>query len=351
MSGNALTQTDAKNQTTTTSYDSLERPLQVGYHDGSQVLYTWDIGNNALGRLSKVTEKAADASVSSELQYSYDAQGRLAAEVRTVGGIGSTTQYAYTAGQLSSLQTPSGRQIAYQRNAAGQVVQVTLTSNGQSQILASNIEYQAFGGIKRYSDGAGQSHTWNYDQDGRVAAYSLGGQPWLLTYDNGGRIIGQFDGSNASSSAIYSYDALDRLLGVVLPNTNYGYTYDDTGNRSTQVQGSVTRNYSTATTSNRLVGLSNPSQTLAYDNNGSLTGDGSSQYDYDARGRLNQVTRAGVTTRYQVNAQGQRIRKSGNETTYYHYDPAGHLIAESNAAGTVLREYLWLENVPLAVLQ
>ena len=35
----------------------------------------------------------------------------------------------------------------------------------------------------------------------------------------------------------------------------------------------------------------------------------------------------------------------------YHYDLSGHLIGESDASGRVKREYLWLGDTPLAVLQ
>jgi hypothetical protein len=31
--------------------------------------------------------------------------------------------------------------------------------------------------------------------------------------------------------------------------------------------------------------------------------------------------------------------------------PAGHLLAESTPDGRIAREYLWLDDVPLAVLQ
>ena len=35
----------------------------------------------------------------------------------------------------------------------------------------------------------------------------------------------------------------------------------------------------------------------------------------------------------------------------YHYDPQGQLITETNPNGVVLREYVWLEGQPLAVIQ
>jgi hypothetical protein len=37
-------------------------------------------------------------------------------------------------------------------------------------------------------------------------------------------------------------------------------------------------------------------------------------------------------------------------TTHYVYDRAGQLVAESSGAGAALREYIWLYDMPLAVV-
>jgi len=59
----------------------------------------------------------------------------------------------------------------------------------------------------------------------------------------------------------------------------------------------------------------------------------------------------GATT-YQVNALGQRVRKSGSSMdTVYHYDRQGKLIAETDAAGSLKREIIYLNDIPLAVVQ
>ena len=54
---------------------------------------------------------------------------------------------------------------------------------------------------------------------------------------------------------------------------------------------------------------------------------------------------------YDYNGFGERVRKIGVTDTVYVYDPDGRLVAESTADGTVQREYLWLEDLPVAVLQ
>lgn len=359
--GNELTRTDAKSQITSKVYDALGRPSQVTYQDGSQVKYTWDTGSNGKGRLAKI-EELTGGSVTGSVQYTYDGLGRITQENRTIGGLAHSQSYTYTSGQLTGLTLPSGRQITYTRNGAGQITQVTLTdiapNAGQSKTVASAITYHPFGGLKSWTDGAGQTHTRNQDQDGRPSGYSLGATPWLLSTDSAGRITGQIDGTNATNSGIYGYDSLDRLTGAQLPSTTYGYGYDATGNRTSQTIGAASQAYTTDSASNRLTGIaSTPPKAYSYDANGSVTGDGNATYGYDARGRLQSVTTAAGTTTYRINALGQRVAKSvpkaggGTTDTYYHYDQGGHLIGESDATGKLVRDYLWLDDIPLAVMQ
>jgi hypothetical protein len=57
-------------------------------------------------------------------------------------------------------------------------------------------------------------------------------------------------------------------------------------------------------------------------------------------------------TAYQVNALGQRVRKTNStEDRVFLYDTRGHLIAETTPAGALLREYLYLNDIPIAVIQ
>ena len=57
-----------------------------------------------------------------------------------------------------------------------------------------------------------------------------------------------------------------------------------------------------------------------------------------------------VLASYGYDSQNRRVRKTvGAKTTYYLYDLEDRLIAEISGDGTVLREYVWLENEPLAL--
>jgi uncharacterized protein RhaS with RHS repeats len=88
-----------------------------------------------------------------------------------------------------------------------------------------------------------------------------------------------------------------------------------------------------------------------FDPNGSTTNDGINSYVYDARGRMVQAAGGAGLTRYQVNALGQRIRKSNSQgDTIFHYDARGTLIAESEPSGKLKREYIYLQDIPVAVV-
>lgn len=350
--GNRTGRTDARSQTATTQYDALNRPTQVTYGDGRQELYTWDQGANGLGRLGLIQE-VEGGNVTATIGYAYDAWGRVLTETRTLAGQSYVTSYRYAGGRLTGVTYPSGRRIDYALDGAGRIQSLTLTDNGVVRTVASQVQYHPFGGIKSYVTASGQTVSRTQDQDGRIAAYTLGTGLWQVGYDAASRVSYATDAGNAANTASYVYDTLDRLTGAILPTTNYGYGYDATGNRTSQTVGGTTYAYQIGATSNRLTGINtSPPRSYAYDAAGNRTGDGTLQFGYDARGRMVQAQGAIDTTQYRVDALGQRVRKTNTTgDTVYHYDRDGHLIGETNAAGQSLRDYVWLYDLPIGVLQ
>jgi len=355
--GNLLTQTDAKGQVTTYAYDALNRITSITFHDGSKQIYAYDQGANGIGWLSTITETNPQSQVTSLLAYAYDQKGRRLSETRTINGVAYVLACSYdAAGRLSGMTYPSGRTIGYTFDALGRISQVSTTPpGGPIQVVASNIAYQPFGGVRSYTLGNGQSYTRSYDLDGRIASYSLGSQFFALGYDAAGRIRMLTDTGNAANFNNYDYDNLDRLTSAVLPNLPFAYGYDAVGNRTSKTVGSATDTYTYSATSNRLVSITaqaGAGRSFSSDANGSTVNDRLNSYTYDARGRL--VSSSGTlgATLYQVNALGQRIRKTNlNEDRIYLYDTRGRLIAETDPGGAVKREYLYLNDIPLAVLQ
>jgi YD repeat-containing protein len=357
--GNLRTQTDAKGQATTYTYDALNRVTSIAFTDGSNQTYVYDLGANGIGRLSSITESGSAQQVTSQLAYAYGQHGRVASETRTINDVAYVLAYGYDgSGRLAGVTYPSGRTVAYSFDALGRISQVSSTapssSGGTTQVLASSVAYQAFGGVKSYTLGNGETYTRGYDLDGRIASYNLGAQNFAIGYDAASRISFITDAANAANTNTYGYDNLDRLIGAVLPNLPYAYNYDAVGNRTSKTVGSATDTYAYGGTSNRLASITAPAgatRTFNLDANGSTTNDGNNQYVYDTRGRIVQSVGVLGTTTYQVNALGQRIRKTNPlEDRVYHYDAKGHLIAESDPGGTMKREYLYLQDIPLAVI-
>ena len=141
----------------------------------------------------------------------------------------------------------------------------------------------------------------------------------------------------------------------MLPSSSYGYGYDAVGNRLTKTVGAATDTYAYSPTSNRIASIAPASgglRSFTFDANGSTVADGNNNYVYDARGRMVQAVSAAGTTGYQVNALGQRVRKTNSAgDTVFTYDTRGHLIEESDPGGTVKREYLYLGDIPVGVVQ
>ena len=355
--GNLLTQLDAKNQLTRYTYDALNRVTSVTFADTSNQLYGYDQGANGLGRLTFFAEIDPLGKISIVHDYTYDSHGRVIVENRTMNGVNYAFGYGYdAAGRLAGLTYPSGRTVSYGFDAVGRISQVSTTAppnaGGAMQIVASNITYQPFGGVRSYQFGNGQIYNRTYDLDGRIAAYGVSSQGVSLGYDPAGRII-TIDDAASGNSNTYGYDNVDRLTSAVTPVATYGYTYDLVGNRRSKTVGTITDTYTYAATSNQLASVTGAnSRSFSFDPNGSTLGDGNNQYSYDARGRMASATSANGTAFFHVNALGQRVRKTSfADDRVFLYDLRGHLIAETSPSGGLKREYLYLNDIPLAVFQ
>jgi YD repeat-containing protein len=354
--GNLLTQTDAKNQVTTHAYDPLNRVTLITFDDGSKQAYAYDQGANGIGRLSSITETDTTNQVTSVLAYVYDAHGRVTSETRTVAGVQYVLGYSYdTAGRLVGLTYPSGRAVTYAFDSLGRVSAVTTTKEMETQAVVSNVAYHPFGGVKSFTLGNGQSYTRSYDQDGRISSYTLGAVQYAIGYDAASRIEFISELANPTHTNTYGYDSLDRLTGAVLPGTPFAYGYDAVGNRTSKTVGSATETLTYSPTSNRIASVtpsSGPVRNFVLDPNGSTTADGVNTYAYDVRGRMTQATSVIGTTSYQVNALGQRIRKTNARgDIVFHYDTRGRLIAETGSGGSLKREFIYLGDIPVGVVQ
>jgi RHS repeat-associated protein len=210
-----------------------------------------------------------------------------------------------------------------------------------------------------------------YDTSGRMVRHPLGPLVRDITYDDADRVsrFTHYTAATAASAPAYDqsfgYDELSRLISVT-GGTNWSYAYDANGNRTASAAGSTARGYTVATSSNRLSALTSPARSMGYDTVGNTLSDSEtgSSANYTARytleGRLaamTQGTTAGIELFY--DAKGRRVVRSAwtgsssnpRTVTLYAYDLDSHLIGEYNADGTPITEYVWLGDIPVAMIK
>lgn len=348
--GNLKTATDARNQVTRYDYDVLNRVTNVQLHDNSAQVYAYDTGLNGIGRLSSITERDASAVVQTVLTFHYDTLGRVRRAVRTVGGRDFEIAYGYDSlGRLETLTYPSGRVLTHSYDPLGRVSGLTTAAVSQAaQPVVSGVQYFPFGGVSQFLYANGQTFRRGFDRDGRTDLYTLGARTFNVGYDRADQIETIRDQADAAQTNFYDYDGLGRIFTATLPSTSYGYRHDAVGNRTRVIMGS-TVSYDYPTTNNRLTAVGGVSR--GFDNNGSVTSMPANTFGYDVRGRMRTNQGAAGTTNYQVDALGLRIRKTNAQgDTVFVYDTAGRLLSENAPNGVVLKEYIYLGDIPVAVV-
>lgn len=83
---------------------------------------------------------------------------------------------------------------------------------------------------------------------------------------------------------------------------------------------------------------------FTYDTRGNTTNDGTIAYTYDAESQIK--TAAGVT--YSYDGSGRRVSKSSNKL--YWYGSGGEILAETDASGNTLNEYIFFGGKRVAIL-
>jgi len=367
--GNLLTRTDSRGVLGTYVYDDLDRMTSAVYTKSGQttVSYSWtydQTGANfgaGIGRLTTATSPAGNT------KYGYDGFGRVISVIQTVGSVVLTTRYGYDlAGHITSVTYPSGRvlTIAY---ANGVPVSMSLAkdANSTASPMISQIQLTAFGALQSWQmqlNSGAKAQERVYDQYGRLVRYPLGSVVRDITYDAADRIVsythldattGQVTAEAQAMNQSFSYDEMGRLTGIVTPTASWTIGYDANGNRTGITLNGSTQTYTTETTSNRLSSIANPARSFGYDAAGNTLSDTGIAYTatYGLDNRLASLTRAGVTTSYNYDAFGQRVRKvTGTSKPHFAYDQNGQLLGEYNSSGGVLQEFVWLGGTLIAVL-
>jgi len=319
LNGNLLTLKDARNNVTTYVYDNMDR-LKTRTDALQGVTSTATFEYDKADNLIKVTDRRARVTT-----YEYDGLRR-----RTFAGYGfngstfeSTVTYGYDAGNRLRTVTDS---------AGGTL---TLDYNNLNCLTSETSPNGSVG--------------YSYNSIGRLSTMTVTGQPSVgYTYDDMDRLTLITQGLNVVG---FSYDAINRLTSTTLPNSVVmEYDYDGTSQlagitykRGTTVLGDLTYTYDAAgrvskiggtfartnlpatfagTTYNALNQLTQKdTQSLTYDANGNLTGDGVNTYNWNARNQLTSISGPGLTASFQYDGLGRRTNRTVNGTsTNYLYD-------------------------------
>jgi RHS repeat-associated protein len=351
--GNRKQQVDARGVQVDYTYDALNRLTFINYPDTAEdVTYTYDstLVSYGKGRLTGIVDQSGVTTLS------YDARGNVKDELRVIGGTNYLTHYDYDpADRVIGITYPTGRTVTYGRNSIGQVTSVTSAIAGVTTTVASSITYEPFGGIKSYVLGNGVTVTRSHDLDGRIDEVKDQGTALLqdvkFHYDLQNNIEATENLVNVARSQTFGYDELSRLASAEGLYGIRGFTYDAVGNRLTHAMtplgGSATTDvYTYPASSHRLDTISNGT-TFSYNNAGNVTSNGTLTFAYNSANRAGSI--GSVANTY--NAIGQRVVKTAaGTTTLFHYDRKGHLLAETGTAGQLaLREYVWLEDLPLSL--
>lgn len=300
------TMMDGKNQTTTYTYDPIDRQDVVTFHGGATVDQDFD----AAGNLTKVTDPTGITT------FIYDKLNR-----QTRKTLPNSQQLRYEYDHIGNL-TEYG-------DAGGDVIYTYDEANRLQTLL---------------EPGASTPVDFDYDDDNRRTKITYPTSPVTvqdITYDDSGRQKSIKATSNGSTLSTFSYDytkvgadtALRQSVTDSTGTTTYGY---DKLNRLTTASGALSRTYEynidfnrtkkiingTATTydynaANELTSV-NGAQTYNYDGNGNLTSGGGWSFTHNTANQTTSITKPSGTALSPMTyaGQDQTERRSAGDTIF-----------------------------------
>ena len=201
--------------------------------------------------------------------------------------------------------------------------------------------------LARQTHGNGLTDTRLYTEAGRLTNQFIGNpnsntDTRVYSYDYNGNLTAK---QTLPEVANYTYDPLNRLT-LDADASPLSFTYDRNGNRNTGP--AITTTYTPNT--NRLATIAGQPITLSANGNVLTDPTQGLQYTYNNANELAQVARNNsLIALYSYNPEHLRISKfSAQGAILYHYDQNGHLIQETQNDGSLIKAYIWADDMPIA---
>jgi RHS repeat-associated protein len=261
--------------------------------NGQTTSYAYD----ADGNVTQILTQAADGTVTSDLTYTYDADGRPV----TATSLDGTWSYTYDASSqltnavfASTNPSIANQNLTYEYDAAG---------NRTETIFNGAVNNYTTNGLNQYTASDGTSY--DYDSDGNLVSVTQNGV-----------------------TTTYTYNSQNQLTATSGPKGDFAYRYDALGNVVSSSDNGVVSNYiidplavSTAATG--------PLAAIAqvYNASGAVT----ATYDYG--NGLAAVINSEGTEYYNTDAEGNVTSLSGGGgdlVDTYDYAPFGVLLASTS---------------------
>lgn len=365
--GNATKKIDARGIETDFTYDAASRILTQTFPAASaeNVGFVYDAtagGNVGIGRLTSVTDQSGSTA------FVFDALARMTSDTQTISGQSYVMGYTYdAAGNVLTETYPSGRIVNYTRDPLGRTAAITTQQNvGSTAVsIAASANYEPFGPLSAFTLGNGLRAALTFDQDYQLTNIQASNgttavQNLVNGFDPSGNITSITDSLAPSRSQTVTYDDLNRIATANGAYGSQSYRYDLVGNRLSRAANGSTDAYTYSATSNRLTSVTSTTgnmRSFTYAASGQLSQDvrdASHTYNFTVNnnGRNASASLNGSTVgSYLYNAFGQRVQKvAGGATTQFIYDRLGHLLEETNGSGSAMRDYIWLDDMPVAMV-
>jgi RHS repeat-associated protein len=359
---------DARNVTTTYTYDALNRLTAKVYSDSTaSVTYSYDQTScNSLTIANGKGRRTCMSDGSGQTAWSYDAAGRFVTEKRTISNTTKTSEYSYTVGgQLASIKFPYAtspdRNVVYTYSNIGRPTQATDTINNNIDYV-KNATYAPQGDLATYVAGntggfAGINVNNQFNQRLQPFNFSASYQSNTIFSEsysfvdanskNNGNLMQMQNGLDSTRNQTYTYDYLNRLL-TAQTAANSGqacwgqsFTYDRYGNLSTIAVtkcSAPTFSLVPSTTTNRFTDSG-----FQYDAAGNMTNDTSTAYTYDAE---NQMLTAGTSS---MVYDGDGLRVKSNAKFRWRMPGGGmYLTTTDTSAGGINKDMIYFAGQQVA---